>query len=112
MPVSWRYIFGLDTILIGRYSLGVLYENGKGVAQDYDKAREWYQKAADAGNLWRAQLLTRGRRKSYSRFLSRFILPQQSGEISRGPCLLPGQVITFENPATTTENRYRIALVF
>ena len=23
--------------------------NGQGVAQDYDKAREWYEKAADAG---------------------------------------------------------------
>ena len=26
--------------------LGVLYENGYGMAQDYAKAREWYQKAA------------------------------------------------------------------
>jgi len=24
------------------YNLGVLYRDGKGVAQDYDKAREWY----------------------------------------------------------------------
>jgi len=31
-------------------NLGVLYQNGKGVAQNYDKAREWFQKAADAGN--------------------------------------------------------------
>jgi uncharacterized protein len=30
--------------------LGVMYEFGHGVAQDYGKAREWYQKAADAGN--------------------------------------------------------------
>jgi TPR repeat protein len=30
--------------------LGWLYEYSRGVAQDYDKAREWYQKAADAGN--------------------------------------------------------------
>jgi uncharacterized protein len=29
-------------------NLGWLYANGKGV-QDYDKAREFYQKAADAG---------------------------------------------------------------
>jgi len=27
-----------------------LYGNGCGVAQDYAQAREWYQKAADAGN--------------------------------------------------------------
>jgi uncharacterized protein len=31
-------------------NLGVLYESGQGVAQDYAKAREWYQKAADVGN--------------------------------------------------------------
>jgi uncharacterized protein YegL len=31
-------------------NLGELYEHGQGVAQDYGKAREWYQKAADAGN--------------------------------------------------------------
>ena len=30
-------------------NLGVLYENGQGVAQDYAKAREWYEKAADKG---------------------------------------------------------------
>jgi TPR repeat protein len=31
-------------------NLGVLYQNGWGVAQDYAKAREWYEKAADKGN--------------------------------------------------------------
>jgi uncharacterized protein len=31
-------------------NLGWPYRNGWGVAQDYDKAREWYQKAADAGS--------------------------------------------------------------
>ena len=31
-------------------NLGVLYQNGWGVAKDYVKAREWYQKAADAGS--------------------------------------------------------------
>jgi TPR repeat protein len=30
-------------------NLGVLYSNGLGVAQDYAKAREWYEKAADKG---------------------------------------------------------------
>ena len=29
--------------------LGVLYDNGDGVPQDYAKAREWYEKAADKG---------------------------------------------------------------
>jgi len=31
-------------------NLGVFYENGYGVAQDYAKAREWYEKAAAEGN--------------------------------------------------------------
>jgi TPR repeat protein len=31
-------------------NLGWLYKNGQGVAQDYGKAREWFQKAADAGD--------------------------------------------------------------
>ena len=32
------------------WNLGVLYANGQGVAQDYAKAREWYQKAVDKGS--------------------------------------------------------------
>ena len=31
-------------------NLGLLYDNGQGVAQDYAKAREWYEKAADKGD--------------------------------------------------------------
>jgi tetratricopeptide (TPR) repeat protein len=31
-------------------NLGFLYANGQGVVQDYVKAREWYEKAADSGN--------------------------------------------------------------
>jgi TPR repeat protein len=31
-------------------NLGWAYHNGEGVAQDYAKAREWYEKAADKGN--------------------------------------------------------------
>ena len=30
--------------------LGLLYANGQGVAQDYAKAREWFEKAADKGD--------------------------------------------------------------
>jgi len=40
-------------------SMGSLYENGYGVAQDYGKAREWYQKAADAGNKYAKLALLR-----------------------------------------------------
>jgi TIR domain/Sel1 repeat len=32
-------------------NLGILYENGQGVPQDYAKAREWYEKAVDKGNV-------------------------------------------------------------
>jgi hypothetical protein len=32
---------------------------GRGVAQDYAKAREWYQKAADAGNATANDVLSR-----------------------------------------------------
>jgi hypothetical protein len=39
--------------------LGLLYENGKGVAQDYAQARQWFQKAADAGNAGARQALAR-----------------------------------------------------
>jgi TPR repeat protein len=31
-------------------NLGVIYYHGQGVAQDYSKAREWYEKAADKGD--------------------------------------------------------------
>jgi uncharacterized protein len=31
-------------------NLGLLYDNGHSVAQDYAKAREWYEKAADKGD--------------------------------------------------------------
>jgi TPR repeat protein len=31
--------------------LGVLYDNGQGVAQDYNKASEWYEKAAAKGDV-------------------------------------------------------------
>lgn len=33
-----------------QFSLGLLYENGKGVNQDSAKAAAWYRKAADQGN--------------------------------------------------------------
>ena len=33
-----------------QYNAGVLYENGKGVAQDYAEAARWYRKAAEQGH--------------------------------------------------------------
>jgi TPR repeat protein len=32
------------------HNLGLTYESGQGVAQDYTRAREWYEKAADKGH--------------------------------------------------------------
>jgi TPR repeat protein len=32
-------------------NLGYLYANGKGVATDYAKAREWFQKSAALGDV-------------------------------------------------------------
>ena len=32
-----------------QYYLGLLYENGDGVPQDYEKVREWYEKSAAQG---------------------------------------------------------------
>src|ERR1700739_24755 len=33
-----------------QFMLGLAYESGHGVAQDFAEAARWYQKAADAGN--------------------------------------------------------------
>jgi uncharacterized protein len=33
------------------YNLGLLYGNGLGVAQDYAKAREWFEKGAAKGEV-------------------------------------------------------------
>jgi TPR repeat protein len=32
------------------FELGVIYEEGLGVPQDLEKAREWYEKAAEGDN--------------------------------------------------------------
>ncbi len=32
--------------------LGYMYDEGQGVRQDYNKAKEWYEKAADLGSEW------------------------------------------------------------
>ena len=34
-------------------NLGWLYQNGRGVAQDYAQAVEWYRKAAEQGDAMR-----------------------------------------------------------
>jgi TPR repeat protein len=37
------------TSISAQYNLGVMYEQGKGVQQDYKQAVAWYRKAADQG---------------------------------------------------------------
>ena len=39
--------------------MGLLYRKGRGVARDYAKAREWCQKAANAGDATAKQTLSR-----------------------------------------------------
>ena len=35
-----------------QFSLGYMYNNGKGVKQDHSEANKWYQKAAEQGNVF------------------------------------------------------------
>ena len=35
--------------VVAQHNLGVMYENGEGVRQDYVKAVDWYAKAANKG---------------------------------------------------------------
>lgn len=36
--------------VIAQFLLGFKYEQGNGVKQDYQKAKEWYEKSAEQGN--------------------------------------------------------------
>lgn len=55
-----RYAEALSTCTVmaekggvsGLYNLGVMYDNGNGVPQDYKKAVEWYTKAAEQGHIY------------------------------------------------------------
>lgn len=44
-PQNYPYFFNL-----AMNNLGICYENGQGVEQNYQKAVEFYQKAADLGD--------------------------------------------------------------
>src|ERR1700678_258364 len=48
--VITMFLNGCNKSPADMYNLGVQCEAGQGVSQDYAKAREWYQKAADAGD--------------------------------------------------------------
>jgi uncharacterized protein len=59
-------------------SLGVMYENGQGVSQDYVAALSWFQKAADQGartaqfNLGLMYIIGRGVLQDYAAAMSWF----------------------------------------
>ena len=36
--------------VVAQFNLGILYDNGQGVPQDYAEAMKWYRKAAEQGN--------------------------------------------------------------
>ena len=38
--------------LIAQNNLGVMYEQGRGVPQDYEQAAAWYRKAAEHGEIF------------------------------------------------------------
>ena len=63
-----------------QYNLGVMYDNGQGVPQDYAEAVRWYRKAADQGdasaqyNLGRLYADGQGVRKDYVQALKWFNL--------------------------------------
>ena len=50
--VSWYRKAAEQGYAKAQFNLGVMYENGEGVAQDYFEAINWYRKAAEQGNAY------------------------------------------------------------
>jgi TPR repeat protein len=48
--MSWYNNAAVQGDAYAQLNIGLLYEYGRGVKQDYSQARAWYQKAADQGN--------------------------------------------------------------
>ncbi|WP_444216008.1 tetratricopeptide repeat protein [Dialister hominis] len=47
--MEWFLKAAKQGLASAQYDLGLMYEFGRGVEQSDEKAREWYQKAADQG---------------------------------------------------------------
>jgi len=47
--VGWYRKAAAQSYAPAQYRLGTMYDDGRGVAKNHDKAREWYQLAADQG---------------------------------------------------------------
>ena len=45
--MKWYQIAAEKGHAIAQHNLGVLFERGRGVAQDYQEAAKWYRKAAE-----------------------------------------------------------------
>ncbi len=71
-----------------QYNLGVMYDNGQGVTQDYAAAAGWYRKAADQGdalaqsNLGVMYAKGQGVPQDYVQALKWFNLGATSGDAS------------------------------
>ena len=80
----WK-VLGEDGDALSQYNLGVLYEKGQGVEQDYAQALYWYIKAADQGvvkaqyNLANMFLSGRGMKVDHIEALRRFRLAAERG---------------------------------
>ena len=72
--------------VVAQYNLGILYANGEGVAQDYEKAVYWYKKAAAQGyvsaqyNLGLMYAYGKGVAQDYVSALKWFILAAVCGD--------------------------------
>jgi TPR repeat protein len=49
MPITEETTHRAVAVKKAQFNLGLLYENGQGVPQDYLQARQWYAKAAALG---------------------------------------------------------------
>ena len=47
--MKWYRLAAEQGYDIAQYNLGVMYENGQGVPQDYKEAVKWYRLAAEQG---------------------------------------------------------------
>lgn len=52
------------------YDIGLMYEKGESVGQNYKEAMRWYQKAADKGREWAIYKLGVGYRDGLGRVIS------------------------------------------
>ena len=47
--MKWYRLAADQGFALAQYNLGIMYNKGEGVAQDYAEAVKWYRRAADKG---------------------------------------------------------------